>query len=749
MAKEHPKQWQGKHDPSRYLFLLVAVIVAALIAGMMHITSSQTKRIQTTMDDAAYENMSTILQTLGNTVSTTFQLDQRYTESLASVFPLTDDWELWLNTVSYDKEKIQNVYYADVGSDTAIGRNGTELDLTKQEFIEHENGQVRSHTFMTQYGSYSYLMREPVEKDGELKGYLYVEFPMGRFNRLLPHSVIDGNDISLLESSTMNYIYIPSASASGVHVYYKSLKYYLSDPSLADQIISEMEQAVHNRQYYMRMLTFSRSVDHEMTDFNYVLFLWPIDDGEYYISGVSRVEYLQSERMNVESIVSTMMKLLTVACFVLILVLVLFLGMRIQSSKKRAAFQQKHNQELNEALQIAKVANESKSNFLSNMSHDIRTPMNAIVGYITLISKEADQPDKVQEYTRKISDASDYLLSLINDVLDMSKIESGKTTLSVAEFSIAEMQKDVETIIRMQAEEKKQSFTAAVENVQFDHVMGDVLRVRQIVMNLLSNAVKYTPNGGHIRFSITGVNQPKEKYQKIRIVVQDDGYGMEKGYMEKIFDPFTRLDNSMTGKVQGTGLGLAITKNIIDLMGGTIEVESEPGKGSTFAVELEFPAAEQPKVSANTAQTASDAQASFRMEGLHVLAAEDNELNAEILAELLDMEGVRCKVCKDGVLVVQEFEQAAPGTYDLILMDIMMPNRNGYEATKAIRSSTHPEAKTIPIVAMTANAFAEDVQEALQAGMNAHIAKPVDMAVLKKTIYKVLQNKEGEHHDES
>ena len=749
MAKEHPKQRIYKRETSRYFLIMMVGIVAALLVAMMRITSTQTKRIKKTMDDAAYENMSTILQSVGNTVSTTFQLDQRYTESLASVFALADDSEQWLNTVSYNKEKIQNIYYAEVGAETAIGRNGTTLDLTQQEFVEHENGQVRSHTFMTQYGSYSYLMREPVEKDGELKGYLYVEFPMGRFNRLLPHNVIDGNDISLMESSTMNYIYIPSASASGVHIYYKSLKYYLSDPSLADQIISEIEQAVQNRQYYMRMLTFSRSVDNKMTDFDYVLFLWPIDDGEYYISGVSRVESLQSERINVESIVSTMMKLLAVACFVLVLVLVLFLGTRIQSSKKRAEFQQKHNQELNEALQIAKVANESKSNFLSNMSHDIRTPMNAIVGYITLISKEADQPDKVREYTRKISDASDYLLSLINDVLDMSKIESGKTTLSVAEFSISEMQKDVESIIRMQAEEKKQSFTTEIENVRFDHVMGDVLRVRQIVMNLLSNAVKYTPNGGHIRFSITGIAQPKEKYQKIRIVVQDDGYGMEKGYMEKIFDPFVRLDNSMTGKVQGTGLGLAITKNIITLMGGTIKVESELGKGSTFAVELEFPAAEQPKIPANTAQTASDAQASFRMEGLHILAAEDNELNAEILTELLSMEGVSCKICKDGVLVVREFEQAAPGTYDLILMDVMMPNLNGYEATKQIRSSTHPEAKTIPIVAMTANAFAEDVQEALQAGMNAHIAKPVDMAVLKKTIYTVLQSKEGEHHDES
>ena len=373
------------------------------------------------------------------------------------------------------------------------------------------------------------------------------------------------------------------------------------------------------------------------------------------------------------------------------------------------------------------------------MSHDIRTPMNAIIGYTTLIGKEADDPQKVREYTKKITGAGDYLLGLINDVLDMSKIESGKTTLTISQFCIREMVNEIESIIRMQANENHQTFTVTVEDVEHDSVMGDKLRVRQIILNLLSNALKYTPNGGKIDFIVLGVHQPKANIQKIRIVVKDTGYGMDKEYIKTIFDPFTRLNNTMTGKIQGTGLGLAITKNIIDLMGGTITVNSELNKGSTFTVEIELPVASKEEEAANTDSVSEETQVALN--GLHILAAEDNELNAEILTELLAMEGVTCKICEDGEKVVAEFEQSAPGTYDLILMDIQMPNMNGYEATKAIRAGNHPEAKTIPIVAMTANAFAEDVLDALQAGMNDHIAKPVDMKKVKMTFSKVLKNK--------
>ena len=711
------------------------IIMAALLALMLMAASLQTNKVREILNDSAYTNTENSLRNLSDMVSNTFALDQRYLEVLSSAIADAEDRQKWLDTLDYDTQNIQGIFYGDRNADTAAGKNEAVLNLADHTFTEHANGQVRSEAFMTEYGTYSYLMREPVRNGDETEGYLYIQYPMRRLRWILPQDVSNGNDVSLMEASTMTYVYVPATSASGVHVNYNNLQYYLKDPSLAPGIVKQIEDAISQKQYYMRILTFAHSENGTVNGQEYVVFLWPVDDGEYYISGFSRVDYLQGERVSVEKTIQAMIvMLLGIGAVVLFLVILLFANMAA-SDRKRAVLQKKHNDELNDALQIAKIANESKSNFLSNMSHDIRTPMNAIVGYTTLISREAEHPQKVREYVKKITGAGDYLLGLINDVLDMSKIESGKTTLNITAFSIRKLVGEVESIIRMQAENNQQNFCVYIENVEHDFVMGDELRIRQIILNLLSNALKYTPAGGKIDFTLQGVPQKKEKLQKLRIVVQDTGYGMDPAYIQTIFEPFTRLNNSMTGKIQGTGLGLAITKNIVDLMGGTITVSSVLNEGSTFTVELELPVA-----SGNVAPDGDPAEeaTSFALDGLHILAAEDNELNAEILTELLSMEHASCRICRDGEEVVDEFERAEPGTYDLILMDIQMPKRNGYEAARMIRTSAHSEAKTIPIVAMTANAFAEDVLEALQAGMNAHVAKPVDMNALKKTLGKVL-----------
>ena len=662
-------------------------------------------------------------------------------QSLASTVVFAEgDIQTWVEKVETDTSKVRNLYYSDLEADTAYGKNNRILTLSEYIFTEHKNGQVRSDAYMSETGEYVYLLREPVLENGETIGYLYGEFSMSRFYSLLPSNVTDVHDISLMEADTMKYIHIPARNGSGTHISYNVLKYQTDDPELAAQIVSEVQEAIKNRQYYMRLLTLKRMEDGEMTGKDFVVFLWPIDDGEYYLSGVSKVDSLQSERISVLRTINLLVTLLAGVSIVILCMLLFFFGNIIYANKKNAIIQKRHNEELDAALHIARAANKSKSNFLSNMSHDIRTPMNAIIGYTTLLRKEADNPKKVREYTEKISSSGDYLLSLINDVLDMSKIESGKTTLNISMFHIKELVKEVESIIRMQAEMKKQGFDVSIENVTHEYLMGDAMRIRQIVLNLLSNAVKYTPQGGRIRFTVEGIPQAKANIQKLRIVVQDTGYGMDEDYAKTIFEPFIRLNNSMTGKIQGTGLGLAITKNIIDLMGGTITVNSTLHKGSTFTVELEFPAADEPETALTDSAAETEGE-EFSLDGLHILAAEDNELNAEILTELLDMEGAVCKICGDGRKTVEEFEHSEPGTYDLLLMDIQMPDMNGYEATKAIRAGSHPEAKTIPIVAMTANAFAEDVLEALQAGMDGHIAKPVDMVVLKKTISKVLKKK--------
>ena len=525
---------------------------------------------------------------------------------------------------------------------------------------------------------------------------------------------------------------------------------------------------------------------------------------------------------------------------------------------------------LDQLLTIAKNANAAKSNFLSNMSHDIRTPMNAIIGYATLLAKDADNGEKVREYTRKITYSGQHLLSLINDILDMSKIESGKTSLNKEEFRLPEFIEELYSMIIAQTNAKNQTLDVHTKGNIPEIVMGDKLRLNQIMLNILSNAVKYTPEGGQIALKVETMKQTVHNHAHLRFTVADNGIGMSEEYVKTIFEPFSRETTDKTKSIQGTGLGMAITKNIVDLMGGVITVDSEPGKGTTFTVELELEIAESVPEDADfwvhhnvtrvlvvddeedvcmdikelmagtgvdveyaitgqdaikavekatndkkdfhivlldwkmpsmdgvetarrirekvgrdlpimvlTSYSFDDIEAEARaagidlfmskpffvsnfkravmeirsdgaaaevnpepenmsLKGLKVLAAEDNEINAEILTELLDIEEVSCDIASNGQEAVDKFTASKVGQYDIIFMDIQMPVMNGYEAARAIRASKHKRAKTIPIIAMTANAFDDDVKAAIDSGMNAHLAKPIDMDKLKQLVIKIL-----------
>ena len=389
-----------------------------------------------------------------------------------------------------------------------------------------------------------------------------------------------------------------------------------------------------------------------------------------------------------------------------------------------------------EALQTAENANKAKTDFLSNMSHDIRTPMNAIIGMTSLIRHDAGNKAKVIEYADKIDISSQHLLGIINNVLDMSKIEAGKTVFKYTDFSILDFITELNTIFHSQINEKNQTLTIIKENIRHEWVNGDQVHLMQIFSNLLSNAVKYTQEGGKIQFLVEECETKSSVYAKYRFLVSDNGMGMSADFKDTIFDAFTRAESSMTNKIQGTGLGMAITKNLVEAMGGTIDVESELGQGSCFEVLIDLRIAEDRFVS-SAEQAEKDEPAGNVLKGMRFLCAEDNELNAEILMELLKIEGAECTICENGKRVLEAFEQSAPGDYDMILMDVQMPVMNGYEATKAIRRSSHELAKTIPIIAMTANAFSEDIQHSLAAGMNAHVSKPVEMKVLEKTIRSI------------
>ena len=473
-----------------------------------------------------------------------------------------------------------------------------------------------------------------------------------------------------------------------------------------------------------------------------------MENAEWTLIFLVPAEYVATNTLRLVNFVTIVIVIFTVIAAVCVMLGISFVMRRNQQEAIRAerennAKLETVNTELRqakqaseEAFQVAQEANRSKSSFLANMSHDIRTPMNAIIGMTSLIRYDAGDKDKVIEYADKIDTSSQHLLGIINDVLDMSKIEAGKTVFKYSDFSIVDFIQELDTIFHSQIYEKKQTFTITKENIRHEWVNGDRVHLMQIFSNLLSNAIKYTQEGGEIQLLAEECGSNSSVYAKYRFLVSDNGMGMSADFKDTIFDAFTRAESSLTNKIQGTGLGMAITRNLVEAMGGTIDVESELGQGSCFEVFMDLKIAEDRSV-ALAAQEETDEQDDNILQGMRFLCAEDNELNAEILTELLKIEGAECTICENGEEVLKAFEQSAPGDYDMILMDVQMPVMNGYEATKAIRRSSHELAKKIPIIAMTANAFSEDIQHSLAAGMTAHVSKPVEMKVLEKTIRSI------------
>ena len=583
-----------------------------------------------------------------------------------------------------------------------------------------------------------------------------------------------------------------------------------------------------------------------------------MDNAEWTLIFLVPSQYVAT---NTVELVNMTMRL--VLAFAVALVIVsasaIFWLMRMQQRKELEVEQQNSanleriNGELAEAVEVAEKATKAKSDFLANMSHDIRTPMNAIVGITNLMAREPDLSDKLHTYISKVQMSSQHLLSLINDVLDMSKIESSEVRLNAEPVSFAELIGQVDSIVRSQTNERGQNFHIRVHTMIHEYVISDGVRLRQILINLLSNATKYTPAGGEITLDLAELGCDKPGYASYSIAVTDTGYGMEQDFVKHIFEPFTRAENSVTNKVQGTGLGMAITKNIVDLMGGSIQVDSTLNEGSRFEVNLTLKidhnsdmttnigsallisddavlrqnmlaTMQEVNINFHVASTKEEAAALLKkqkldiimvnghlfdtglpekvaylrknakealliffvdyaqpeqvedllkgsdidgliprpfflsnllraveqirdrstyiedrgsvLNGLHFLCAEDNELNAEILEAILNMEGASCTIYPNGRELVNAFKTVKSGEYDAILMDVQMPLMNGLEATRCIRNGENPVGKTIPIFAMTANAFSEDIQNSLAAGMDAHISKPIDIKVLEREMSK-------------
>ena len=404
------------------------------------------------------------------------------------------------------------------------------------------------------------------------------------------------------------------------------------------------------------------------------------------------------------------------------------------AAKKAANDTQELNAKLQVAVEKAESANRAKSTFLFNMSHDIRTPMNAIIGYADLASRHLDDPAKLEKYMENIQVCGQNLLMLLNNVLDLARIENDKTEM---EYSVSDVEKDFRNCIAMfrnQADSKGQTLTVTTQ-LQYPYVYVDIPHLTEVCTNLVSNAVKYTGAGGTICCDITQKPSEKESWCNMVITVADNGIGISQEFQKHIFEPFERERTSTVSKVEGSGIGMGIVKKLVGLMGGTVAVESKIGVGSTFTVTIPCRIASEDETQAKRETNPSDQKC---LCGTRILLTEDNDLNAEIATELLQEEGCTVDRAKDGVECVDMLEKAANGTYQLILMDIQMPVMNGYDAARKIRGLDDPQKANIPIIAMTANAFTEDRQAALDAGMNDHIAKPINMNVLVPTLRKYL-----------
>lgn len=411
------------------------------------------------------------------------------------------------------------------------------------------------------------------------------------------------------------------------------------------------------------------------------------------------------------------------------IIMIVYLQFRMRRYREKI-----HETELEKAVHEAKCANEAKTRFLFNMSHDIRTPMNAIIGFADLLEKHIDEKERVRDYIGKIKSSSEFLLSLINYVLETARIESGKTSLKKEVCCASRLIESLTDIFEPEVCKKGLTYSYT-KDIEHEYVMGDETKVREIFINIIGNSLKYTPAGGKITIDIREIPFDRENYIAYKIVVEDTGIGMSEDYLPHIFEEFSREHTSTESKVVGTGLGLPIVKALIDLMGGTIEIESEVGKGTKTTVMIPFEIATQEQILEEQQKEKEFVPEDIK--GKRILVAEDNELNAEITLTVLKEKGLLVERAANGKECVEMLKEKPADYYDMILMDIQMPEMDGYQATEMIRNLGDSRA-AVPIVAMTANAFEEDRQKALDAGMNAHVSKPVDMNVLFRVMAKFI-----------
>lgn len=717
------KMWKDRNKKKKCSSLLFSMVLIFCVLGVF--VGSVSKKTSAEMSESAIQNLTESLDLIKCTIEAILKNETEFQTLIAQEIADADDPQEYVRRykknqtmvkmsliLTGETEGVSNV-------DETFSEN--ELDFSLGKTVE---GMAISQSYLNYMGTWAYTMKCPVIRDEKEIAALYIEYVYDSIDQSLPKGFYDQKAmLYVMDAKSERFVLKPKGMGERSAGHLNLEDFYRANDIQMENLRQEVSDCLENGKDIMFY--------HDVQGKDALNYMWAVNGGSTYLVGYVPVEAIQKEgktvNQNINTVVFTML-LAFALCSILF-----YVNRRQQDKvrKERDEERELYNKQLAEALQAAQIANNSKTIFLSNMSHDIRTPMNAVLGYTTLLSKDAENPDKVREYTKKILTSGKHLLGLINDILDISKIESGKVVLNFGRFALTDLISTVEDIVRPMSEGKHQKFSVEISGIEHEYFMGDETRINQILFNLLSNAVKYTPEGGDIWLRLTGLPQRTDKFEHIRIEVEDNGFGMTPAFLETIFDAFTRAENSTTNKVQGTGLGMTITKNIVELMGGTIQVFSEVDKGSLFRIELEFRISEDQTESEEERLTDIN---NSSLEGLYFLVAEDNEINAEILSEILEMEGADCVIVENGKLALERFKNSADGEFDAVLMDVQMPVMNGYEATRAIRSLERRDSRAIPIIAMTANAFAEDEKDALEAGMNAHVAKPIDIELLKRAI---------------
>ena len=648
MKKRHDQKMKDKGISLLFSIVLVFGILSVVVFSVA-------RKISIEMSDSAIQNLSESLDLIKCTIESILNKEAEFQKLMAKEAAKAENPEDYI--LSYEKtQAMVKVSLIGSGETEGISSTGEIFSEDGLEFAPSGilDGLEISQSYVNYMGTWAYSMKCPVIKDGQEIADLYVEYIYDSFDRSLPEGFYDKRAmLYIMDAQTQRFVLKPKGMGERNAGHLNLEDFYRANDIKEEEIRANISECVENGKNIMFY--------HNVRNKKALNYMWTVNEGTIYLVGYVPIEAIQQEGKTVNQNILIVVSVMLIAfflCFILY-----YFNQRQQNKlrKEREAERELHNKQLAEALHAAQLASNSKTMFLSNMSHDIRTPMNAVLGFTALLSKDAENPDRVKEYTKKIMASGQHLLSLINDILDVSKIESGKVVLTVERFTLSDMVSSVDAIIRPMAAAREQKFHVEVTDVKHEYLLGDETRVNQILINLLSNAVKYTPVGGNIWFRIIGMKQRSTQYEHIQIEVEDDGYGMTPEYLKTIFDAFTRAENSTTNKVQGTGLGMAITKNIVELMGGTIDVSSEVNKGSLFRVELEFRIPEEQ----------ADKQFWINSGITRVLAVEGDVRYGENIQMLMKDTGVEVDTALNGEEALRQIQygRRIGKAYQLVLFD--------------------------------------------------------------------------------